>query len=173
MMTRMDSCTRSKFHPYKANQVFGSGADVVWLPPLQPAQSKTSPPHCSWEAPTHPWGQLTLRLPRHKQTALPSRTRDCWSLERNVQVAISATRTGSTFDLSASGKFLLFSASQLPCSQGFAEPDTRHCRNAESRGAETARQGPNRCNHLRFSEDGYLFILTVFQECWKSDAEKP
>lgn len=39
MMTRMDKQTRSKFHPYKASQVLGSGADMVLLPPLQPAES--------------------------------------------------------------------------------------------------------------------------------------
>lgn len=118
MMTRMERHTRSKFHLYKASQVFGSGVDGVLLSPLQPAQitGKTSPSHCSQEPPTHPWGQVTFRLPRHKQTVLPSRTTDHWSLERNVQVAIPATRTGSTFDLSASGKSLLFSASQLPSS---------------------------------------------------------
>lgn len=44
-------------------------------------------------------------------------------------------------------------------------------RNAESHRAETARQRPNRCNHLKVFADGYLFILTVVQECWKSDAE--
>lgn len=63
MMTRMDRNTWSKFHLYKANQVLGSGADVVLLSPLQCAQStgKTSPPHCSQEPPNHPWGQVTFQ----------------------------------------------------------------------------------------------------------------
>lgn len=162
MMTRRDRHTRSKFHLYKASQVLSSGADVVLLSPLQCARStgKASPPHCSQGPPTHPWGQVTFQTAQ-VQMVLPYRTTDYWSLEKNVQVTISANRTGSTFDLSASGKSLLFSASQLPCSYSFAKPDMRHCRNAESHGAEMARQGPNRHNHLRFPEDGYLFILSV------------
>lgn len=138
---------------------------MVLLSALQPTQStgKTSPPHCSQEPPTQPWGQVTFETAQAQTNS--AALQDYWSLERNVQVAISATRTGSTFDLSASGKSLLFSASQLPGSWSFAKPDMRHCRNAESHRAEMARQGPNRRNHLRFSEDGYLFILTAFPKC--------
>lgn len=89
-----------------------------------------------------------------------------------MQVAISATRTGSTFDLSASGKFLLFSASQLPCSQGFAEPDTRHCRNAESPGAEMQKVVEQKRHDKgqtdAITSDFLKMVIYLFSQCFRS-----
>lgn len=134
----MDRQARSRFHPDKANQVFGSGADVVLLSALQPAQTtgETSPPHCSQEPPTQPWGQVTFETAQAQTNS--AALQDYWSLERNVQVAISATRTGSTFDLSASGKSLLcISASRfLELCKAWHET-LQKCRKSQSRNGTT------------------------------------
>lgn len=90
-----------------------------------------------------------------------------------MQVAISATRTGSTFDLSASGKSLLFSAApQLPSSRGCAKPDMRHCRNAESRGLEmhkvTEQERPHKGQTDAITSDFLKMAIYLFSQCFRS-----
>lgn len=118
-----------------------------------------------------PEGRSPSRLPRHKYRVLAYRTIDYFSLERNVRFAIFPTRTGNTFDVRASGKSLLLSASRLPRPYSFAKSDIHESRALQKHRkslSRMARWGPNRHNRLRFSKDGYLFILTLFHKCWKA-----
>lgn len=52
---------------------------------LLKSQAKLHLPTAAKSHQPSPEGRSPSRLPRHKQTVLPSRTTDYWSLERNVQ----------------------------------------------------------------------------------------
>lgn len=142
------------------------------LSPLQPARStgKASPPCCSWEPPTKPQGQVTFKTAQAQINS--AGLQDNRLLESREKCAIcnfchqnweyiwseSLRQIPSPLCISASPSAQLCKVWHARV-KGTAEMQ----KVTEQHGKTGARH-----NRLRFSEDGYLFILTLFQERWEA-----
>lgn len=157
MRTRTDSHNKSKFYLQHTCIRSYSWADLVLQSPLQfaPSTGKASLPHCKPTA-NDPLLMVATFEITQAQTVLVYRTTDYLGLEISVLSAM-------IFDLRASGKSLL-SAFQLPHPYGFAVSTEKVLWRSRKPLGRTAIQSPNRHNHLIFSKDGCLFILTLLQE---------